>query len=105
MNSVKRIEIVADSIELPKILQGLKQVSVNHYTVIHNVESHGIRGMSDGDATLVETAYIIAFCTPEQLEAVASTLRPILNKFGGACYLSDAMELRSLNCISSPPTP
>lgn len=101
MNSVKRIEIITDSIELSKISQGLRQVGVKNYTVIHNVESHGVRGMGDGDATMIETSYIIAFCNPEQIEAIVATLRPILNKFGGACYVSDAIEVRSLNCISS----
>jgi nitrogen regulatory protein PII len=101
MHSVKRLEIVTDAVELTKILQGLKRVNVNHYTVIHNVENHGVWGMSDGDATMIETSFIIAFCTPEQIKAVVETIRPILNKFGGACYVSDAMEVRSLNCVAS----
>lgn len=58
--------------------------------------------MSDGDVTMVETAYIIAFCSPDQIQAVVETIRPILNRFGGAGYVSDAMEIKSLNCISSP---
>ncbi|MFN6065697.1 MAG: P-II family nitrogen regulator, partial [Pseudanabaena sp.] len=26
---------------------------------------------------------------------------PIINKFGGACYISDAMEIISIQCVAS----
>ncbi len=98
MQTVKRIEIVSDSIELPKILKGLKQAEITRYTVIHNVETSGA---SATDATLIDMAYIIAFCSPEQVKDAIEKIRPILNRFGGSCYVSDAMEVRSLNCTAS----
>jgi nitrogen regulatory protein PII len=100
MHAVKRIEIISDSIELPKILKSLKQSDIHRYTVIRNVESSGVSGTDEHDATLIDMAYIIAFCTPEQVKDAIEKIRPILNRFGGSCYVSDAMEVRSLNCTA-----
>ncbi len=101
MHAVKRIEIISDSIELPKLLRSLKQSQINRYTVIRNVESSGVSGADGNDVTLIDMAYIIAFCSPEQVKDAIEKIRPILNRFGGSCYVSDAMEVRSLNCTAS----
>ncbi|MER3435980.1 MAG: transcriptional regulator [Leptolyngbya sp. ERB_1_1] len=100
MHPIKRIEIISDSIELPKILRSLKQSQINRYTVIRNVESSGVSGTDENDATMIDMAYIIAFCSPEQVKDAIEKIRPILNRFGGSCYVSDAMEVRSLNCTA-----
>jgi nitrogen regulatory protein PII len=97
MHPVKRIEVLADSVELTKILAGLDKAGIIGHTVIRNVV-----GRSPGaDATQLDNVYIIAFCMPEQVKPVIENIRPILNKFGGACYISDAMEIRSVRCIAS----
>ena len=41
MHPIKRIEIIADSSELGKILDGLKQVKVSGHLVIRNVAGQG----------------------------------------------------------------
>lgn len=97
MHPVKRIEVLADSVELTKILAGLDKAGIIAHTVIRNVA-----GRSPGaDATQLDNVYIIAFCLPEQVKPVVENIRPILNKFGGTCYISDAMEIRSVRCIAS----
>jgi len=97
MHPVKRIEVLADSVELTKILAGLDKAGIIGHTVIRNVV-----GRSPGaDATQLDNVYIIAFCMPEQVKPVIENIRPVLNKFGGACYISDAMEIRSVRCIAS----
>ncbi|AFY90466.1 MAG: hypothetical protein CLLPBCKN_007882 [Chroococcidiopsis cubana SAG 39.79] len=97
MHAVKRIEVLADSVELTKILAGLDKAGIIAHTVIRNVV-----GRSPGaDATQLDNVYIIAFCMPEQVKPVIENIRPVLNKFGGACYISDAMEIRSVRCIAS----
>lgn len=103
MHPVKRIEIISDSIELNKILDGLKQAGVANYTVIRNVSGTGgrnVRDSSDLDMMSIENDYVIAFCLPEEVKLVAEVIRPILNKFGGTCYVSDAIEIKSMRCIS-----
>lgn len=97
MHAVKRIEVLADSVELTKILAGLDKAGIIAHTVIRNVV-----GRSPGaDATQLDNVYIIAFCMPEQVKPVVENIRPVLNKFGGACYISDAMEIRSVRCVAS----
>lgn len=102
MHAVKRIEIIVNSIELGKILDSLKQTDATGYLVIRNVAGQGLRGGSeDLDMTMLDNAYVIAFCAPEKIQPVVAAIRPVLNKFGGSCYVSDAMEIRSVRCVAS----
>lgn len=102
MHPIKRIEIVANSFELGKILDGLKQAGVTGHLIIRNVAGQGLRGGSeDLDMTMLDNVYVVAFCPPERLKSAVEMIRPILNKFGGTCYISDAMEIRSVRCIAS----
>ncbi len=102
MHPIKRIEIVANSFELGKILDGLKQAGVSGLLIIRNVAGQGLRGGSeDLDLTMLDNVYVVAFCPPETLKSAVEMIRPILNKFGGTCYISDAMEIRSVRCIAS----
>ena len=102
MHSVKRIEIIANSFELGKILDGLKKAGVTGHLVIRNVAGQGLRGTSeDLDMTMLDNVYVIVFRSPEILKSAVEIIRPILNKFGGSCYISDAMEIRSTRCVAS----
>ncbi|MEB3336887.1 MAG: P-II family nitrogen regulator [Leptolyngbyaceae bacterium] len=102
MHLVKRIEIIANSFELSKILDGLEKSGVHGHAVIRNVTGKGLReGSEDLDMTMLDNVYIIAFCMPEQIETVVENVRPLLNKFGGTCYVSDVMEIRSVKCVAS----
>ena len=104
MHAVKRIEIIANSFELGKILDGLKKAEVPGHIVIRNVAGQGF-GVGDRtedlDMTMLDNVYIIAFCAPERIKPVVEIIRPILNKFGGACYISDSLEIRSTRCVAS----
>jgi nitrogen regulatory protein PII len=102
MHLVKRIEIIANSFELGKILDGLKQAGVAGHLVIRNVAGQGLSGSSeDLDFTMLDNVYVIAFCPPEKIKPAVEIIRPILNKFGGTCYISDVMEIRSTQCVAS----
>lgn len=101
MNTVKRIEIIANYIELERILKGLDKAGVPGYTVIRDVAGKSTRGDGNHDLamTMLDNVYIVAFFPPENLDAVAGNIRPLLNKFGGTCFISDAMELRTTQCV------
>jgi len=102
MHLVKKIEIIANSFELSKMLESLNQAGVHGHAVIRNVTGEGLRGGGeDLDTTMLDNVYIIAFCAPEQIKAVVENVRPLLNKFGGTCYISDVMEIRSVKCVAS----
>ncbi|HEY9659191.1 MAG TPA: hypothetical protein V6C65_12110 [Allocoleopsis sp.] len=102
MHLVKKIEIIANSFELGKILDALNHSGVHGHAVIRNVAGGGLReGNEDLDMTMLDNVYIIAFCMPDQIKAVVENVRPVLNKFGGTCYVSDVMEIRSVKCVAS----
>lgn len=102
MHPVKRIEIIANSFELGKILDGLKQAGITGYLVIRNVAGQGLSGSSeDLDFTMLDNIYVLAFCSPDKIKPAVEIIRPILNKFGGTCYISDTMEIRSTQCVAS----
>ncbi|MGB8703318.1 MAG: P-II family nitrogen regulator [Thermosynechococcaceae cyanobacterium] len=102
MHLVKRIEIIANSFELAKILDGLDKAGVHGHAVIRNVAGSGLReGAEDLDMTMLDNVYIIAYCMPEFVKSVVEHIRPLLNKFGGTCYISDVMEISSVKCIAS----
>ncbi|MGF1601010.1 MAG: P-II family nitrogen regulator [Thermosynechococcaceae cyanobacterium] len=102
MHLVKKIEIIANSFELAKILESLDKGGVHSYAVIRNVAGRVSRGgPEDLDMTMLENVYIIAYCMPEKLKAVVAEVRPLLNKFGGTCHIADVMEVRSVKCVAS----
>jgi nitrogen regulatory protein PII len=102
MHLVKKIEIIANAFELSKILDGLDKSGVHGHAVIRNVAGKGLRGMAeDLDMTMLDNVYIIAFCMPEYVKPVVENIKPLLNKFGGTCYISDVMEISSIKCVAS----
>jgi len=50
---------------------------------------------------MLDNVYILAFCMPDQIKPVVESIRLVLNKFGGTCYVSDVMEIRSVRCVAS----
>jgi nitrogen regulatory protein PII len=101
MLEVKRIEIIADYVELGKILQGLEKAGIENCTVMRNVVGTSTKG--DGKhnqaMTMLDNVYIIAFCAPEKIALASESIRSILNKYGGSCFISDAVELPITKCI------
>jgi nitrogen regulatory protein PII len=102
MHLVKKIEIIANSFELGKILDALEHAGVHGHAVIRNVAGKGLREDSeDLDMTLLDNVYILAFCAPDKLKTVIEQIRPLLNTYGGTCYVTDSMEIRSMKCVAS----
>jgi nitrogen regulatory protein PII len=99
VHEAKRVEIIASSVELGKIIEGLKKSQIQGYTVIENVGGQNSRGEASDD--LATSVYVIAFCLPDRIKTLVENIKPILNKFGGTCYISDAMEIRSVRCVAS----
>lgn len=97
MNVIKRLEIIASSRELPLILEKLDQLGVRGYSVIRDVIGKGDSGKVSDDFDFVSTTlsnvYILSFCGEEKISHILEQIRPLLKKFGGACYISDSIEV------------
>jgi hypothetical protein len=101
MHTVSRLEIMADSVELNLITNILKRTPQLTYTVIRNVTSHGVRGEETEGGISLENDYIIAFCPTDRLKPMLEEIRRVLNKFGGVCFVSEALEVKSMRCIAA----
>ena len=102
MQVVKRIEIISDSVESHKIIKVLESVGVLNYTVIRNVIGKGVRGTNSGDLdmSMLENDYVIAFFLDDKTKWLVDKLKPVTKKFGGVCYISDAIAINA--AIVSP---
>lgn len=92
MRPVKRLEIVVETVELQKVVQLLVQVPVTSYTVVKDVVGCAERCMRDGDdlTDVITNVYVMAVCNADQVFDLVEGLRPILQRFGGTCLVSDA---------------
>jgi nitrogen regulatory protein PII len=92
MKRVKRLEIVVDTLAVPKVLEALEAAGLSGWTVVRDVTGRGDRGLRAGDELtgVAGNGYVLAACEPEQLARVAEAVRPILRTFGGVCLVSDA---------------
>jgi nitrogen regulatory protein PII len=101
MHPVTKIEIIANSFELAKLVDSLNHSGVHGHAIIRNVAGKGLQGTEDSDMTMLDNVYIVAFCAPDTVKSVVENIRPLLNKFGGNCYISEVMEVRSMKCVAS----
>lgn len=95
MTPVKRIEIVVDQAELPRLVAVLDEAGVAGYTVLRDAQGMGRRGRRGGDGLSGEFSngvVIIAAAADEALRIV-ELVRPVLRRHGGICLMSDAQWL------------
>lgn len=92
MQDIRKVEIIIDTFHIQDALNILEQVKVSGYTVIQNTSGKGDRGISCSDLDCDFTSsYIMTVCTNEkQLNTLIELIKPLLQKVGGVCLLSDA---------------
>ncbi len=96
MRPIKRVEIVADSADIPQIIRLLERRGVSGYTIVRDVAGRGERGMRLGDdpGGAFQNSYLLTTCEPEQIEALVESIRPVLQRRGGVCLVTDAWWVR-----------
>jgi nitrogen regulatory protein PII len=92
MRRVKRLEIVVDTLAVPKLLGALEATGVSGWTVVREVTGKGDRGLRSGDdlSGVAGNGYVLTVCDLGEVARVAEAIRPILRTFGGVCLVSDA---------------
>jgi nitrogen regulatory protein PII len=95
MQPIKRIEIIANSHETSRILERMEKAGAPGYTLIRDVAGKSQWGSVDDDlpVTMLGNSYIISFCPEEKVQAIVDAVKPVLDKYGGVCYVSDAMSV------------
>lgn len=99
MHSVKRLEIIATSLQLENLIKKLDAAEVPGYSVFRNVigRGHGEAVSTDSDfaSTTLSNVYILSFCSEAQVNKVLVDIQPIIKRYGGVCYVSDAVKMSS----------
>ena len=95
MKTVKRIEIVLDSLATPRLLEALESAGATGWTLVQGVSGNGERGARTGDqlSGVLRNDYLLTTCEEAALPLLAEAVRPILRTFGGVCLVSDAAWL------------
>lgn len=105
MHPVSRLEIIVSSQEIEKITKVLDTVNVTGYSIIRDVIGKGDWGTVSDDLNLgsskLNNVFIICYCPQDKVQSIVEKVKPILNKYGGVCYLFEAMEIRSVHCVAS----
>lgn len=96
MQKVKRVEIIIDTPDVPRIVEIVRATGISGYTLIDNVKGSGDRGERRGDdLTLVEkNSYLLIACEEQQAETLVASLREILTAVGGVVLVSDAQWVK-----------
>jgi nitrogen regulatory protein PII len=89
LQSVKKVEIIVNYLEVAAVIKILKKNMINNYTVINNVSGSGEHGYSGDD--LITNSYIMIICTDLDIaEQLSKAMEPLLKKLGGIFIVSDA---------------
>ncbi len=95
MQPVKRVEIVADSVELPELVAVVERAGASGYTVIREVQGQGGRGLRANDTVteVFKNSYLLVACPPDVAARIVEQVRPLLKHYGGICLVSDAQYI------------
>lgn len=96
MRPVKKVEIVAASVEVRRILEMIEEVGASGYTMVRAAEGMGDRGhrMADEVTGVFTNTYIMTVCTEGLAATIAERVQPMLKRYGGICLISDAIYVR-----------
>jgi nitrogen regulatory protein PII len=90
---MKRIDLFLSERELDKVCKALRKAGAPGYSVMRHVTGMGVGGeISEAMdfSSFGANAHLIVFCQPEQLTAIREAVRPLLQRFGGVGFLSEA---------------
>lgn len=96
MENVHKVELIVDHGFLESTLIILDGITVSGYTVIEHPTGKGDRGLSCDDFDcMFNGTYIMTVCTEqEQLDVLIEQVKPILQKSGGICLITQAKWLK-----------
>jgi len=96
MRPIQRLEIIIDTLHARTVTEILDRHGVSGWSLLDVVEGRGERGLRRDDDLSGSSSnqLVLSTASPEQLEALLDELRPLLQRFGGVCMVSEAMWLR-----------
>lgn len=95
MQARKKVEVIADRVDLEQVLSVLHAAGVDGHSIIRDIEGSGARGPRTSDEIVaLGNVYVMTACTAEQAERIVEALRPVLALRGGICLVSDVLWVR-----------
>ena len=95
MKSMKKVEIIIESVYIKRLLKVFEEHGITGYTVIKDIEGYGGHGLKPADDVTDVFSNILVFtvCDAEVYEKMDRDIRTFLHTYGGKCILSDVMLL------------
>jgi nitrogen regulatory protein PII len=89
---VKRLEIVVDQAELPRLVDALDAAAVEGYTILRDAQGKGRRGRRAGEGLSGEfsNGMVVIVGDEPEVRRIVEIVRPILRAHGGIGLMSDA---------------
>jgi nitrogen regulatory protein PII len=97
MQTMKKVEVIVESVYLNRLLKMFKDNGVENYTLIQDVEGRGGHGLKPADdvSEVCSNDYFFTLVEEEQFVAIKEHIRTFIKKYGGKCILSDVMVILS----------
>ncbi len=95
MRNVKRIEIVVEAPQEETIRRLIEEAGIDGFTLLHAAAGRGQRGdrTSDGLSAAFQNVVFLVGAPEEQTVPFLEAVRPVLERTGGICLVSDAQWL------------
>lgn len=95
MESMKKVEIIIESVYINKLLDLFEENEINAYTIIRDIEGRGGHGLRTADEVtdVFSNNYIFTVCEESKFNEIKEKIRAFTKKYGGKCIVSDAMML------------
>lgn len=96
MKQVKRIELVIDAAHTPELIRAIKASGATGFTLVRDVQGSGDRGDRMGDelGNVYRNCYLIVAAGEAVAQKVVDAARPLIERHGGMCLVSDAAWLK-----------
>lgn len=90
---MKRIDFFVTEREIDRLCKAIRKAGAPGYSVMRHVTGWGLAGEIDEAmdfSGVGANAHVVVFCDTSSLEAVRETVRPLLKRFGGVGFVSEA---------------
>lgn len=95
MKSMKKVEIIIESVYINRLLELLKKNDITGYTIIRDIEGCGGHGLKTADdvTDVFSNNYVFTVCEEEKYLNMEDAILSFIKKYGGKCIVSDVMLL------------
>jgi hypothetical protein len=90
---MKRVDFFVSEREIERLCKAIRQAGAPGYSVMRHVTGWGVAGeISEAMdfSGLGANAHVVVFCDAGAMEALQGAVRPLLERFGGVGFVSEA---------------